>query len=276
MKRGVSFIILTWNSKKYITNCLNSILGISTLEKEVIVIDNGSTDGTREVIKKEFPTVRLIKLEKNYGTTYPRNLGLRMANIGNDYLCILDSDTVINERAISNLINCLSTQPEYMIAVPRMVNLKNVSQISYKRFPTALIKLLKAIPIKRFNERGERIEKYDFSLDQAVYEIDYGISACWMMKRQVLEVAGYLDERIFYAPEDVDYCATVWKNKGKVILATESKIIHDTQRVSKKNLFSKINFLHFIGLIYYFYKHRYIFSSRHIRENKEISEKRVL
>lgn len=267
MKFGISFIILTWNSREYIANCLNSVLGIEAFDIEAIVIDNGSTDGAREVIEEEFPTVKLIKLEKNYGTTYPRNLGLRMAKAENDYLCILDSDTVVNEQAIRDLISCLAVRPEYMIAVPQMANLKGEYQISYKRFPTALIKFLKAIPIKRFNERGQEIEQYNFSLDQAIYEIDYGISACWMMKRQVLQIAGYLDENIFYAPEDVDYCATVWENGGKVVLSTKSKIVHDTQRLSKRKLISKINFSHLIGLIYYFFKHKYLFSSNRIREN---------
>ncbi len=265
MRKGISFVILTWNSKQYIRNCLDSVLDLAGFALEIIVIDNGSVDGTPQIIRQEYPEVVLIELYKNYGTTYTRNLGLKKANPEHQYICILDSDTIINQNATENLIACLEAHPSYMIAVPRMHNISKEYQLSVKKFPTVSIKVLKAIPLKVFNQLGRKMESYDFNMGKDIYEIDYGISACWMMKREILERVGYLDEKIFYAPEDVDYCVRVWENGGKVLLATKSVIVHDTQRISKKKFFSKINFSHLAGLLYYFKKHRYIFSARKIR-----------
>lgn len=265
MKNGISFIILTWNSKKYIRNCLNSVLNITGFSIEAIVIDNGSVDGTPQIIRQEYPEVKLIELPRNYGTTYSRNLGLKKSDPNYSYICILDSDTIMNQEAIENLVACLETDISCMIAVPQMYDLSGEYQLSVKKFPTIPIKLCKAMPFKVFNRLGQRMEEYDFGTDKDVHEVDYGISACWMMKRQILESIGYLDEKIFYAPEDVDYCARVRENGGKILLAAKSIIVHDTQRISKKKFFSKINFSHLIGLLYYFKKHKYVFSAQKIR-----------
>lgn len=258
---SISFIILTWNSEKYIYSCLNSIYSIDNIEKEVIIIDNGSEDQTRSIIKREFANVKLIELDKNFGTTYTRNLGIKASNNGFEYICILDADTVINEYAIYNLIECLKSNTKYMIAVPLMKNLKGELQLSAKRFPTLFIKVLKALPLKHFNRKGSDLETISTDGIGEIVEVDYAISACWLMKREVIRLVGFLDEKYFYAPEDVDYCATIWKQGGKVVLATNSIIIHDTQRISKKRLISKMNLIHIKGLVYYFFKHKYCFST---------------
>lgn len=265
MNSGISFVILTWNSRCYIENCLNSIVNINSIEKEIIIIDNGSTDGTVELIKNNYPQVYTIELDKNYGTTYTRNLGLKKRNPDNKYICILDSDTEISEGALLNMIKCLEYDSKYMLAVPQMYDLDKQYQASYKKFPTATIKFLKGLPINKLNRVGEKLERYNFRFDEEVYEVDYGISACWVMKRDVLDKIGLLDEKMFYAPEDVDYCARIWKCGGKVILATGSIIVHATQRLSKRKFFSKLNLISLLDLVYYFWKHGYIFSAAKIR-----------
>ena len=262
---GVSFIILTWNSEKYIYSCISSIYFIQGIDKEVIVIDNGSKDRTKEIIRNNFPDVTLIELDRNYGTTYTRNLGIKASNKNYNYICILDSDTIVNKDAVYKLIGCLKLDCKYMLAVPKMINQKGEMQLSAKRFPTIIIKLYKALPFKYFNLIGHRLEGVLIEENSNIIEVDYAISACWLMKREVIDLAGLLDENYFYAPEDVDYCATIWERGGKVILITDSLIIHDTQRISKRRVISKLNFLHIKGLIYFFLKHRYCLNAKKIR-----------
>ena len=263
MNGYLAFIILTWNSEKFIYDCLESINNIEIESKAIIVIDKGSKDNTVNIIRK-FKDICLIELDKNYGTTFSRNIGLKMAS-KYSYICIIDSDTIINNNAIENLIICLNEGTDHYIAVPRMVNIYHEHQLSYKKFPTVISKLLKAAPISILQIKGIELEEYHFTFKSDYYYVDYGISACWMLKGSILNKIGYLDEKIFYAPEDVDYCAMVWEKGGKVVLVSNSEIIHATQRISKKKVFSKINLLHILGLIYYFQKHKYIFSTKHIR-----------
>lgn len=265
----ISFVILTWNSEKVISACLDSIAEISEQDKEIIIVDNGSSDKTVEIIDQFIKansqiTIRLIQLEKNYGTTISRNLGIQKISDDSNYVCILDSDTVINQNAMSELIRVLASEPSNAIAGPHMVNMEGVEQVTAKCIPTAALKFCKAFPVRKIQEIGEKQERYDFSEGKDNYAVGYLISACWMIKRIALEKLGSLDEKIFYSPEDVEYCVRAWKSGLRVIYCPEAHIIHATQRISKKKLFSRHNWEHLKGLIYFFNKYGLFFSSKKI------------
>ena len=87
------------------------------------------------------------------------------------------------------------------------------------------------------------------------------MSACWLIKKEVIEHIGYLDEKIFYAPEDVEYCIRAWKNGYRIMYCRDAEIIHEWQRLSRKKLFSRHNWEHIKGLAYMFCKYRYCFNT---------------
>ena len=264
------FVILSWNAEDYLEDCLRSILALSSVCPVIYIADNGSSDGTKEILRSfeesERGRIFVTYLEENRGTTYPRNLLLRQVPEDSEYICVLDSDTVVNDCAIARLAGALEADEKTLVAVPRMWDGENVEQLSCKRFPTPFGKLCKAVPF--LAEAGAQKETYSFfpdestrgnppvSEDSRCYEVDYGISACWFMKREILDRVGYLDERYFYAPEDVDYCAAVWKHGFRVVLASGASIYHLTQRLSHRKLFSRINVEHLKGLLYFFRKNR--------------------
>lgn len=259
MTQKIEFIILTWNSEQYITNCLESVFSLGSFMITVHVVDNGSSDNTVSLIKQRFPAVNLMPLPINIGTTRSRNMALSKISASTDFVCILDSDTIINTEAVLRLVDALEQNSSFGVAVPRMCNLQGCPQISYKRYPTLPLKLMKALPLKSFELIGNRMEQYTDRMSGAPYPVDYGISACWMIRKNCLDTVGVLDEAIFYAPEDVDYCLRVWKAGLKVIYVPTAMIIHDTQRISKKKLFSRMNYEHVKGLLYFFHKHGYWF-----------------
>jgi glycosyltransferase involved in cell wall biosynthesis len=146
--RLLSFIILTWNSEKYLKACIDSIIASCTREDitfEVIVVDNGSKDGSVSVIQtyvELHPDIfKLLALDSNRGTTYPRNLGLKQA-VG-EYICILDSDTELGEGSLKQVLMCLATQRDVGILAPQLLLPDGSVQNSVKRFPTMLDKLFK-------------------------------------------------------------------------------------------------------------------------------------
>ncbi|MBO5397374.1 MAG: glycosyltransferase family 2 protein [Clostridia bacterium] len=117
--KEISFVILSWNSEKYLKDCIQSILNIEKYNFGIYIVDNGSIDGSVKIIEAFCDKqIHLIKLEKNYGTTISRNKGLQLIK-HTDYICILDSDTIINEQAINvmteylekhnNVRNCRSS-----------------------------------------------------------------------------------------------------------------------------------------------------------------------
>ncbi|MBO4636362.1 MAG: glycosyltransferase family 2 protein [Clostridiales bacterium] len=261
------FIILSHNSEAYLRGCLDSVLALSAVRPLIYIADNGSSDASAGMIKdyaeKHEGQVDPLFLDKNLGTTVPRNRLIKKAlkdHPDASYVCVLDSDTVINDDAVRFLKEALDSDKDVMIAAPRMFNGDGVEQMSVKKFPRLRSKLMKACPIKSVEEKGRKAEAYDFfpakEWDTNIYEAQYAISACWFMRRGTYEILGPLDEKIFYAPEDVDYCATAAEKGGKVVLVSGARILHLTQRISKKKLISRMNFLHIKGLIYFSKKHR--------------------
>jgi hypothetical protein len=259
MQLKIAFVILTWNSETYIKNCLDSIKTIENLNTSICVVDNGSSDHTKQIIVSHFPNVELITLKSNIGTTKSRNLALKKIPTDANFICVLDSDTIVTSTAINALVSSLIQNERYGIAVPSMANANQEPQISCKKFPNLPIKFLKPMPLKKLEQIGKHMENYDFSSNKPIFEVDYGISACWMIKKSCFDAVGLLDENIFYAPEDVDYCLRTWKAGFKVIYVPSAHIVHDTQRISRKKYISHVNYEHIKGLLYFFHKHGYWF-----------------
>jgi len=253
----ISFIILTWNSESYINDCISSIIEKCEEERivyEILVVDNGSTDKTKDILMKYKNQITIILLKKNHGTTYPRNLALRKAK--GDIICFLDSDAILKRGKLKLLCQKLFSSDDIGIIAPRLILPDGSIQRSVKKFPLIFEKLLKLQKIFLGIE-PKRNEYYkNLPLDKEV-TIDSAISACWFFRKDLIKVADYLDEKIFYSPEDLDYCLTVWKRGKKVLYYPFFEVLHYTQQTSHKN--SLILLHHFIGLLYYFVKHRYIF-----------------
>ena len=255
----ISFIILTWNSEKYLTGCFDSIIRKCSAEEipfEIIVIDNGSHDGSCGVVedyKKDSPDAfNLIKLDCNRGTTYTRNLGLKQARGG--FLCILDSDTEMGEGSLSEVIEHLRSDERVGMIAPRLLLPDGVVQNSVKRFPTMLNKLMK-IPRIVFGISTKNSDFYDDFPFMEEREVDTAISACWFFKKELLQKVGYLDEKIFYAPEDIDYSLRVWLAGKSLLYYPAYTVLHHTQQITHRKPLSKTSISHFFGLIYYYRKH---------------------
>ncbi len=255
----ISFVILVWNSEKYLEHCFDSIIGkcqVEQIDYEIIVIDNGSKDRTLSILEnycRKLPDrIRSVRLDRNRGTTYPRNLGFKAAN-GN-FICVLDSDTEFGAGSLREILNRLRKHSEIGIIAPRLVLGNGSIQNSVKRFPTLLDKLIK-VPAVILNTRVPTADFYrDFPFTES-REVDSAISACWFFKKELFETVGYLDENIFYSPEDLDYCIRLRKSGKQIVYDPRLTVLHHTQQISHKNPFSKTSLSHFWGLIYYYRKH---------------------
>jgi len=266
----ISAVILTWNSARYIERCLRTLIEDAhraDLASEVFVVDGGSTDGTLEILSRlaqETAELQVIELGRNLGTTVSRNIALKRAR-GN-YLLVLDSDTEILPGALKTLWKALEENYQAGIASPRLLYSDGSVQPSCKRFPTALIKICKFLPFSWLQRLGEKAELYSPEVYSEGFKdvvwVDHCISACWLVKREALETVGLLDEKIFYAPEDVDYCLRMWLAGWEVVYVPTARVIHYTQRRSHKSL--HMAWIHARGLAYYFYKHRYFLTRRRL------------
>ena len=255
----ISFVILTWNSEQTIAKCLEGIWGKCTHENidfEIFVVDNGSKDGTVDIIKRNFDKnpIKLIQLPKNFGTTKPRNIALKQCS--GDVICVLDSDAVILEGSLRTIGVMLVKDDSIGILAPKLIFSDGTTQESVRKFPSVFGKFSKIFGII-FKLKFRDIDGYKYFPFSQTTEVDYAISACWFFRRKLIHDVGFLDENIFYSPEDVDYGIRVWKKGKKTIYYPDFTVLHYVQRLTHKKIFSRIALSHLFGVIYYFYKHRY-------------------
>lgn len=257
--RLLSFVMLAWNSERFLERALRSIAEKCRAEGlpfEIVLVDNGSTDRTQQIsaaLQAEFAgQFSGVRLERNGGTTHPRNIGIRRTR--GSYVCIIDSDTALGEGSVTAAVRRLEVDPDVAVLAPKLVLADGTVQNSVKRFPTLTDKLLKvpAILLRRPVPRRDFYTNFPFSTEESV---DSAISACWLMRRKLFDEVGYLDERIFYAPEDLEFCMRVRKAGMRILYWPGLVVTHYTQQISHRSPLSRIALSHLAGLIYYYSKH---------------------
>lgn len=260
----LSFVILTWNSEQTIGNCLGRIAAVcggQEIDHEVFVVDNGSSDSTVRIIEENAARmpIELIRLPKNRGTTRTRNAAFRKCR--GDIICVMDSDAALLDGDLRALLKTLRGNLSIGILAPKLLFSDGTVQNSVRRFPSMIGKFRK-IPAIVFRRRVPEDNSYPGFPFSVVTEVDYAISACWFFRRDLLDAVGYLDERIFYSPEDVDFCIRTWKAGWKVVFYPNFTVLHHVQQITHRNFLSRIAASHLLGLLYYFLKHRYFRNPR--------------
>lgn len=267
--KKIDFIILTWNSEKYIEMCVRSIQNMRNFVTHIIVVDNGSVDRTKILLQQlaaqntETCYLDIVFLNANRGTSVSRNMGFKRIDTTADYICVLDSDTSVTDSAFEELISRLETLPMAGIVGPQLITSSGVMQQSARNFPTLTQKICAVIPINSLQKYSdEKMIPQSLPDNEGNQEVDYLMSACWLFRPSLLADVGYLDEHIFYAPEDAEFCIRVLKAGYKVYFCPKAKIIHEWQRISRRKVFSKNNWEHIKGLMYVFWKYKYLFSTK--------------
>jgi len=247
----ISYIIITWNGLALIRRLLESMLHQMKREDvEVIVVDNGSADGTKEFLKREYTEVRLIENAENRGVAYARNRALEAAR--GRYLFILDNDVVINDAAVEGMEEYMEEHRDVGLCACRLVGEDGEVQESCKPYPGLLIKLRNVL----FPQKNTFF--YATEMNGEAFEPVYVIGACQMIRREAFEQAGMLDEKIFYGPEDADYCLRIRKAGWKVMYLPQYTMQHLCQRKTTKKPFSRLGRKHIKALIYFYWKYKKI------------------
>ncbi len=258
----LSIVILTWNSLDLLKRCLCSVKTNTTIrDYEIIIVDNNSIDGTRKFLASmdNNDRYRLIFNSRNKGVGCARNQGIRIAN--GVYILILDVDTIVTSGAIDKLVGYLDDTIKCGLVAAKMTDIDGNLQYTCRKYPTIWSKLLRRIPLNWAQQLLTEEEMRDWS-HTCIREVDYVIGACQLMRKSVVEQVGLLDEKIFYGPEDIDFCLRIWQAGHRVVYNPEAVIIHDEQRITKKKIFSRLSWEHAKGLAHFFWKHKYLHSRK--------------
>lgn len=263
----LSVVLLTYNSRPHLQPCfaaLQAELPAATSAHEVVVVDNGSQDGSAEWVAAHPLTSRLIRNDRNRGVGPARNQGIRASS--GTYVLSLDIDTQVQAGCLTELLAAGRARPEAGLIGPQLVGLDRQRQLTARRFPTVCSKLLRQ---QRDNHRRGYLaaENYLNWTPQAPRAVDYVIGAAQFMRRATLDAVGLFDERIFYGPEDVDLCLRMWQTGWQVLYWPAAVIVHAEQRMTRswRGLLSASGRGHLGGLIWYFWKHRYLWQRPRVR-----------
>jgi GT2 family glycosyltransferase len=228
-------------------------------QAEIIYVDNASTDETLSQIKRLYPGVRIVENRKNAGVSIARNQGIGLAS--GQYLWFLDSDTEVTKASLMAMLKFMDENPGAGLCGCKMYGQDGRVQESCRKFPSVAGKLRAAVRIfgKKWGKKQSLSSfpptAYDTDSEQP-FEVDYVIGACQLIRKEAQDKVGLLDERIFYGPEDADFCLRMKQAGYKVYYLPQVSIYHAYQRVSSHKIFSKITREHLRGLIYYFWKYK--------------------
>ncbi len=247
----VSYIIITWNGLNYLRRLLNSMSSqLQREDVEVIITDNGSTDGTIEFLQNDYPSIRLICLQRNMGVAYARNLSMRQAK--GKYLFILDNDIQITDESVTAMEQFMDNHPKAGICGCKLLYPDGAPQLSCKPYPGIIEKL-------RSFRASSSTPTYEKQMNgSAPFEPVYIIGACQMIRREVYDAIGDLDDTIFYGPEDCDYCLRARQAGWQVIYIPSVAMYHHCQRRTHTKPFSKLGWLHIKALMYFYWKYKKI------------------
>jgi len=223
----VSIIIVNWNTKGLLRDCLSSVYEhAGEVDYEIIVIDNASTDGSAGMVKNDFRQVILIENSENRGFAAANNQGMVVAK--GRYVLLLNSDTVVLDNSIANTMRFAEENPQAAVTGCRVLNPDRTLQRTCFMFPSILNMLLsstylyKLFPKNRFFGR-EQMTWWDRS---DVRKVDV-VTGCFMLvRREAIDQVGVMDERFFMYGEETDWCYRFWKKGWTVMFAPVGQIIH--------------------------------------------------
>lgn len=224
-----SFNIVTYNSLEPLRDCLRSLVSSldSDIQYEITIIDNGSTDQVVDFIEKQFPIINIIKNPDNLGYTKAMNQGLRISS--GDYLIQLNPDVFVNEGTFQTLKSWMDDHPEVGICIPKVLNQDGSFQKQCRRgFARPLEVFAYFLKLDRLFPNNKKLGNYvkTYLPEDEIAEVDSVSGSCMMIRKEVIQEIGYLDERFFAYQEDTDICFRA-KNAGwKVYYLPIASVIH--------------------------------------------------
>lgn len=223
----LSIVILCWNDRKVITNCLRSIYeNTHSTPFEVIVSDNGSTDGSVECIRKTFPQVQVIENGSNLRFAKANNVGIRASK--GEYVLILNPDTIIHDGTLDKLIEFADRHPQAGAFGCRVLNPDGTYQLSARPFVTVRSEWIGALHLRMLGHISDWFLSGSYSGWKGETErtIDWHSGCFILARRDLLNRLGGFDEQFFYYYEDMDLCHRIWDAGHPIIFTPEVTITH--------------------------------------------------
>jgi hypothetical protein len=241
MKPRVDVVILAWNDGPLVETAVHSALASDGVDVRVVVVDNGSKPPLQPTSTDDRLCVQ--RNPENRGVAGGRNQGVAATDAA--IVCFLDSDARLEPTCLRTLVSALD-EPSVAIAVPVFTD--QSPQQSAGRAPTLTRKLLRLVNLR---------SDYDGSSPSgvAVWDVDFGIGACQVLRRAAFNAVDGLDESYLFGPEDVDFCLRVRKAGWRVVQVRDARCHHPARR-AHRGVLTRRGLLHGAAVCRHLWRHR--------------------
>lgn len=221
-KFKASVIIPNWNGSKLLTDCLGSLTRQTFEDFEIILVDNGSTDDSREFVRSNFPKVKIIPLQKNFGFAKAINEGVKASS--SKYIILLNNDTSVDRNFLKQLIKCADSHPEVISVNSKLLNFYN------KKIIDGVGILINEVGQARSLGWQEE-DRGQYDSNQYIFGATGGAS---LFKRKDFIKVGLFDEKYFMYSEEVDFAFRAQFLGYKSIYCPKAVIYHKHKATSGK------------------------------------------
>jgi O-antigen biosynthesis protein len=225
---SLSVVIVNYNVRNLLENCLHSLFSsLESIPSEVLVVDNCSDDGSVDMVRSRFPQVRVFENDRNLGFAKANNIALAEAR--GSMIWLLNPDTLVQEDTARVMLRFFEDNPDVGMAGCKILLPSGELQPSCRRsFPSPWVSFTKLTGLNALFPRSRVFGRYNLTYlnEDESYEVDAISGSCMMIRREVYERTGGLDERFFMYGEDLDWCYQVQKAGWKVYYVHSTKIIH--------------------------------------------------
>ena len=216
----VACVVVTYDALPWIEQCLASVAGIET-----VVVDNGSSDGTVDVVRERFPQVRVIE-SSNDGLAAGWNRGI--AETGCEHVLVLNADAWLVEDALSRLVAAADRHPRAAAVGPKLLNPDGSLQRSVRGFPTTWRLATEYLYLRKLAPRSRSLNAFygagfDHESERAV---EWVMGACFLLRRNAYDEVGPFDERFFLFSEEVDWMRRATDRGWSIVFTPEARCVH--------------------------------------------------
>ena len=266
----LGIVIVNYNTRDLLRDCLSSIYeSWGDFSVAVHVVDNASSDGSAEVVRREFPQTKLIVSAQNNGYAYANNLGLKALGLGDlgklvsqsppAYVLLLNPDTILPPGALSNMLNFIGSRPWAGVVGPRLVLANGTLDKACRRsFPSPEVSFYRMTGLSILFPNSRRFGAYNLTYldeDQEA-EIDSAVGAFMLLRSQAIQDVGLLDDSFFMYGEDLDWCYRIKRAGWKVLYNPDCTVLH----------YKKASSHHSRKALYEFYRAMLLFYRKHYAE----------
>ena len=254
----LSVVILNFNTVDLTRVCLRTLLSsqLGTYTMEVIVCDNGSTDGSVEVISREFPEVTLIENKKNLGFAAGNNPGIKRAK--GRYILLLNTDTEMPPETLATMLAFMDAHPDVGASTCKLLLPDgSMDPACHRGFPTPWVAFTYLSKLEKLFPRTRLFGEYHQGYKDlnTIHEVDCIVGAFFLVRKEVVKKVGFLDEDYFMYGEDIDWAYRIKKAGWKIMFNPTVTILHKKKQSGRSNADKKRKLTSEI----YFHKYNWLF-----------------